>query len=77
MPLCLKGVSVRVIEDVVMELMLSESISYDKAGKRPSAFVSFIGDIVCPFHLNSLHSELVQVLAPVEELCDLSAPSHH
>lgn len=77
MAVCLKGVSVCVIEDVVMELMLSESVGYDKAGKRPSAFVSFIGDIVCPFHLNSLHSMLVQVLAPVEELCDLSAPSHH
>lgn len=51
MAVCLKGVSVCVIEDVVMELMLSESVGYDKAGKRPSAFASFIGDIVCPFHL--------------------------
>lgn len=51
----------------VMVLMLSESVSYDKAGKRPSAFVSFMSAVVCPSNLNSLHSMFVQVY----ESCDL------
>lgn len=53
--------------------LLSEGVGYDKAGKHPSAFVLFIGAIVCILHLNSLRSMLVQVYG----LCDLPGRSHH